>query len=314
MCLYRRRTTYAAPVVADVLFTVVAPVFALILVGAALARRFAIDVAPVTQIAIYGAVPALVFQTLASMTLASDAIGRLLAGYGLTLLAFGLLGALLGRALPASTRRTFIGTLLFGNAANMMLPISLFAFGEAGLERALVLYVATALSMFALGPVLVGEAVGVRRSVRTIVTFPVLWAALAGVTASAFGSALPLGLERAVGLLADAAVPLVLLSLGIQMSRARVARPTGLNVAAVGLKLVLMPAVALALGTLVGLRGLDLAVLALLGGMPTAINLAMLAVAFRGDADQVGRTVVLGTLASLVTLPILLALLAPLVR
>jgi predicted permease len=48
--------------------------------------------------------------------------------------------------------------------------------------------------------------------------------------------------------------------------------------------------------------------------MPTAINLAMLAVAFRGDADQVGRTVVLGTLASLATLPVLLTLLAPLTR
>jgi predicted permease len=125
---------------------------------------------------------------------------------------------------------------------------------------------------------------------------------------------MPLGLERAVALLADAAVPLVLLSLGIQMSRARVTRPNGLNLAAVGLKLVVMPAVALAVGALIGLRGLDLAILTLLGGMPTAINLAMLAVAFRGDADQVGRTVVLGTLASLATLPILLALLGPVAR
>lgn len=300
--------------IADVLLTVVVPVFALVAVGAVLARRFAIDVAPVTQVAIYGAVPALVFQTLASMTLAPDAIGRLLGGYALTLLALGALGAILGRSFPATTQRAFVGTLLFGNAANMMLPISLFAFGEAGLERALVLYVATALSMFALGPVLVGEAVGVRRSLRTIATFPVLWAAIAGVAASAADLTLPLGAERAVGLLADAAVPLVLLTLGIQVSRAQAVRPRGLNVLAVALKLVLAPALALAAGSLVGLRGLDLAVLALLGGMPTAINLAMLAVTFRGDVDQVARTVVLGTLASLVTLPILLTLLAPLVR
>ena len=316
MVPFRRRLpeAYAAAVIADVLLTVVVPVFALVAVGALLARRFAIDVAPVTQLAIYGAVPALVFQTLASMTLATGAIGRLLAGYALTLLALALLGALVGRSFPAATRRAFVGTLLFGNAANMMLPISLFAFGEAGLERALVLYVATALSMFALGPVLVGEAVGMRRSLRTIATFPVLWAAIAGVAASAVGLALPLGVERAVGLLADAAVPLVLLTLGIQVSRAQAVRPRGLNVMAVALKLALAPGLALAAGSLVGLRGLDLAVLALLGGMPTAINLAMLAVTFKGDVDQVARTVVLGTLASLLTLPILLTLLAPLAR
>jgi len=310
----RPLSAYAAPVIADVLLSVVVPVFSLIAVGAVLARRFAIDVGPVTQLAIYAAVPALVFQTLASMTLAPDAIGRLLGAYAATLVAMAALGFVIGRRWPAAARRAFVGSLLFGNAANMMLPISLFAFGEAGLERALVLYVATALSMFALGPVLVGEAVGARRALRTIATFPVLWAAVAGVAASGLGATMPLGLERAVGLLADAAVPLVLLSLGIQMSRARVVRPNGLNVASVGLKLVAMPAVALALGALVGLQGLDLAVLTLLAGMPTAINLAMLAVAFRGDADQVGRTVVLGTLVSLVTLPVLLTVLAPLAR
>ena len=298
--------------IADVLLSVVVPVFSLIAVGAVLARQFSIDVGPVTQLAIYAAVPALVFQTLAAMTLAPDAIGRLLAAYAATMVAMAGLGFVIGRTWPAAARRAFVGTVLFGNAANMMLPISLFAFGEAGLERALLLYVATALSMFALGPVLVGEAVGARQAARTIATFPVLWAAVAGIAASALGSTMPLGLERAVALLADAAVPLVLLSLGIQMGRARVARPTGLNATAVGLKLVVMPAVALALGALIGLRGLDLAILTLLGGMPTAINLAMLAVAFRGDADQVGRTVVLGTLASLVTLPVLLTLLAPL--
>lgn len=294
--------------------SVVVPVFGVIAVGAVLARRFAIDVAPVTQLAIYATVPALVFQTMAGLALAPDAIGRLLVGYAATLLVMATLGMAIGRGWPTARRRAFVGTLLFGNAANMMLPISLFAFGEPGLERALVLYVATALSMFALGPALVGEAVGLRRAVRTVATFPVLWAALAGVAAGSFGAALPVGLERAVGLLADAAVPLVLLSLGIQVSRARVARPTGTSVAAVAMKLVLMPAVALSVGAIVGLRGLDLAILTLLAGMPTAINLAMLAVAFRGDADHVGRSVILGTLASLATLPILLTLVAPLAR
>jgi predicted permease len=163
MCSDRPRTAYATPVIADVLLAVVVPVFSLIAVGALLARRFSIDVGPVTQLAIYAAVPALVFQTLASMTLAPDAIGRLLGAYAATMLAMAALGLVAGRTWPAAPRRAFVGTLLFGNAANMMLPISLFAFGEAGLERALVLYVATALSMFALGPVLVGEAVGMRR-------------------------------------------------------------------------------------------------------------------------------------------------------
>ena len=295
--------------VVDVLLSVVVPVFAVILVGALLARRFGLEVGPITRLAIYGAVPALVFQTLSTMSLAPEAIARLLAGYALLLVAMAALAWSIGRGWRLAARRAFVGTILFGNAANMLLPISLFAFGEAGLERALVLYVATALLMFSLGPPLVGRAGGMRHALRTVATFPVLWAALAGLAASAAGAALPLGFDRAVGLLADAAVPLVLLSLGIQVGRARAVLPRGVNYLAVALKLVVAPAVGYGAGMLVGLRGLDLAVLTLLAAMPTAINLAMLAVEFGGDADEVGRTVLLGTLAALVTLPVVLSLL-----
>ena len=298
--------------IVDVLLSVVVPVFAVILVGALLARRFGLEVGPITRLAIYGAVPALVFRTLSTMSLAPDAIARLLAGYGLLLVAMAALAWSLGRGWPLAARRAFVATSLFGNAANMLLPISLFAFGEAGLERALLLYVATALLMFSLGPALVGRPTGVRQALRTVATFPVLWGALAGLAANVTEAAMPLGVDRAVGLLADAAVPLVLLSLGIQVGRARAALPRGVNYLAVVLKLVVAPAVGYGAGLVVGLRGLDLAVLTLLAAMPTAINLAMLAVEFRGDADQVGRTVLLGTLAALVTLPVVLTLVASL--
>jgi malate permease and related proteins len=302
------------PVILDVLLSVVVPVFAVIAVGAFLARRLRLEVAPITRLAIYAAVPALVFRTLSTMTLDTDAIVLLLAGYGLQFAALATAAWAIGLRWAPPARRALVASTLFPNAANMMLPISLFAFGEAGLERALVLYVATALLMFSLGPLLVGRATGASRALRTVVTFPVLWGAIAGVVAARAGIALPLGLDRAVGLLADAAVPLVLLSLGVQVGRMRAVRPQGANLVAVALKLVIAPVVAFIAGSLVGLQDLDLAVLTLLAAMPTAINLAMLAAEFGGDADQAGRSVVWGTLASLVTLPVVLALLAPLHR
>lgn len=299
--------------IAQTLLGVVVPVFTVIAVGALLARRFNLDLPSVTRLGLYAAVPALVFRTLSSLSLPGDAMARLLSAYALLLLVLTLVAWGAGRAVPGASRRALVGITLFGNAANMMLPVSLFAFGEQGLERALVLYVATALAMFALGPSLVGRAVTLRAALHTVVRFPVFWAALAGVAAMGAGITLPIGAERAVGLLADAAVPLVLLSLGIQMSRLRAVRPRGIDAAAVALKLVVAPGLGFVVGRAVGLEGLDLAVLTLLAGMPTAINLAMLAVEFRGDADLVGRAVVLGTAASLLTLPLVLTLVAPLV-
>jgi malate permease and related proteins len=296
----------------DVLLAVVAPVFAVIAVGALLARRFLLEVGPVTRLAIHGAVPALVFQTLSTTSLDAGAITRLLAAYAVVLLALAAASWAAAHAWPPPDRRAFVGSTLFGNAANMMLPIAAFAFGEAGLERALVLYVMTALLMFSAGPLLLGRATRAPEALRTVVGFPVLWAALLGLLAGGLGLVLPLGLDRAIALLADAAVPLVLLSLGIQLSRARAMRPTGLNAAAVALKLVAAPFIAYGVGTLLGLRGIDLASLVLVAAMPTAINVGLLAAEYGGDAAQVGRTVLLGTAASLVTLPIVLTLLGPL--
>ncbi|NES00827.1 MAG: AEC family transporter, partial [Symploca sp. SIO1B1] len=53
------------------------------------------------------------------------------------------------------------------------------------------------------------------------------------------------------------------------------------------------------------LEGLDLQVLVLQAAMPTAVNTIVL-VTFGGDAPRVARTVVVSTLMSFVTLPLVL--------
>ena len=290
------------------LLEVVLPVFAVVAVGAWVGRRFDLQVGPINRLAIYAAVPALAFRTMAGIEMAWGPALHLVAGYLAFLLAMAALAGLIGRRWLPSRRRTLIGTSVFGNAANLNLPVALFAFGQAGLDRALVLYVVTALSLFGLGPLLLGRATGLRAAARTALGFPVLWASILGLVVNANAVALPVGAARAVDLLADAAVPVVLLSLGVHMARSVHWRPSGLAWTAVGIKLLLGPLVAAGVGAAVGLGGLDLAVLIVLGAMPTAINAAMLAVEFGGEAELVGEAVVTGTAMALLTLPVVLAL------
>ncbi len=289
------------------LVDVVLPVFAVVAVGGLIGRRFGLSVAPINRVALYGAVPALAFRTLADIEMAWQPALQLVAAYLAFLVVMGATAALLAPGWPGTARRALVGASIFGNAANLNLPVALFAFGEAGLERALVLYVVTALAVFGVGPVLLGRAASAAAGVRTALGFPVLWASLAGLAVNAAGLDLPIGATRAVDLLADAAVPVVLLSLGVHMAASRRWRPGARAWAGVGIKLGLGPIVAAAVGLAVGLRGLDLAVLTTLGAMPTAINAAMLAVEFGGEADLVSEAVVTGTALSLLTLPIVLA-------
>jgi malate permease and related proteins len=296
------------PPLLTLLVNVVLPVFAVVAVGGIVGRRFRLEVAPINRLALYGAVPALVFRTLAEVEMAWRPVLHLVGGYAAFMFAMAAVAAAVARCWPAPARRALVGTSVFGNAANLNLPVALFAFGDAGLERALVLYVVTSLAMFSIGPALMGRGGGTAAAVRAALGFPVLWASLAGLAVHALDLGLPVGAERAVGLLADAAVPVVLLSLGVHMARSLRWRPTGRAAAAVLIKLGLGPLVAAGVGMAVGLHGLDLAVLVVLGAMPTAINAVMLAVEFGGDADQVGDAVVAGTALSLLSLPIVLAL------
>jgi predicted permease len=291
----------------SLLLEVVLPVFLLVGVGAAAGRLLRLEAASINRLSLYVVVPTLVFRSMAGLSLADLPAARLVGAFALFLVSIATLAWFAGARLPTPSRRALTGTSMLGNAANMNLPVTLFALGPAGLDRALILYVVTAVTMYAVGPVLFGGSPSVGRVVRTVASFPVLWAALIGLALSRTGTALPLPLERAVDLLADAAIPLMLLILGIQLVRAGRWRPSGRVWTAVALKLALAPLLAAGIGTALGLGGVDLAALTLLAAMPTAVNTVMLSLEFGGDARQVGDTVALGTLASLATLPWVLA-------
>jgi malate permease and related proteins len=298
--------------VLDVLLQVVVPAFLVIAAGFGLGRTFRLDLTTLNRLALYAAVPSLVFTSLAATDVAFEDAGRLLAGNALFLLTMAALASLVAWRFPRPVRRGLVATSLFGNAANIMLPVTLFAFGDEGLQRALILYVFTAVMLFTLGPLVVGGGAETsrRRFLVAILRLPVLWAALLGVAFNLSGVALPVGLGRGLELLGAAAIPVVLLSLGVQIERTGVRAPSLVNVVGTALKLVIGPLVGFATGSLVGARGLDLAVLTLLGAMPPAINVFLIALEFGADAEEVARTVILSTFMAVATLTIVLSVLA----
>lgn len=291
------------------LVDVVSPVFMVVAAGALIGLRFPIEVQHLNRVVIYAALPCLTFRTMSNLDMEPASALRLIAAYLLLLLLMAGVTLLIGRGLAGPQRRALVATSVFGNSANMMLPVALFAFGEAGLDRALVLYLVTSLTMFSIGPSLLGAGVGFRQAAKTVLGFPVLWAALLGLLANGLDLSTPLALTRAVDLLAEVAIPMVLMILGIQMARAGRPKVHGRILTAVSLKLLLSPLLGAAIGLLLGLSGLDLAVFVVLAAMPTAVNTVLLAVEFGGDTVQVGATVVLATACSLLTLPLVLWLL-----
>ena len=122
------------------------------------------------------------------------------------------------------------------------------------------------------------------------------------------GIAVPLAVMRPMGLLSEAALPMMILVLGMQLERASLPdRPVLVAAAAVGLSLVVAPLVALALASLLGLSGPGRQAGVVLASMPVAVVTTILALEFELSPAFVTSAVFVSTFLSPLTLTPLIA-------
>ena len=285
-------------------FNAVIPSFVLIAFGALADRLLPeLNLETLSRLSVYLLIPALIFSALTSTDLSLRAAAHLSLAYFVYLLALSGLALVGSLGMKGAQRSAVVVASLFGNTGNMGLPITLFAYGQAGLERAVVLLVLSLLLMFTLGPLVLspGDA-RMRTRLLEALKLPPLWAAVAGLVVNGSGLELPLSLARSTELLAQAAIPTLLLSLGIQMRRGWTWKVGGVALRTVVLRLGLGPFVAYGVASLLNVTALDLKVLVLSAAMPTAVTMFVVAVEVGGDYGGFARSVVLTTLGSVLAI------------
>lgn len=282
------------------------PNFVLILVGLALARRFAYGREfweGVEKLVYYVLFPALLFRSLATARIDFAQAGVLVgiawaftaAGFGLALLARPLFG--LERALHATGSQcgyrfnTYIGLAVAGSL-----------FGAPGVAlAALVLGVMIPLANF--GAVAVLAAHSERGLLGELARHPLVLSTLAGFAWNAAGWGLPGFADQTLGLLGQTALPAGLLSVGAAMRIEPGQGPVRAHAWWLAVKLGAVPAVAWALTWALGINGMEAQVLVLCAALPTATNAYILAVRMTGDGRAVATQVTVGTVLSMATLP-----------
>ena len=291
------------------LLNVVLPAVVVAALGALLARTMAIDRAALSRLILYALTPALVLDTLLHTGVRLADASQLVAGYLAGVAVMGALAYVSARRFTPTTRRSVVAAVVIGNNGNFGLPIALFAFGQVGFQYGLIIFLTSVLMTFTLGPALYGGGGGLAASLRAVARLPIVWCALFAAMMRAAHWALPLGLDRGVHLLSQATLPMLLLTLGLQMGAGGWPRLTRPVVTATALRLLAGPAVTLGIALLIGLHGAQLHALVLAAAMPTAVNAFVLAGEFEADVTSVANTVALTTLGSLFTLAPVLALL-----
>jgi predicted permease len=200
------------------------------------------------------------------------------------------------------SQRSFLPALTLGNTGNLGLPLCLFAFGEEGLGLAVAIYVTNSLLQFTFVPLL-NSRVSV---VRTLLTTPMLYGAVAGLAVVLTGVTVPAWFANTLSSIGDLLIPLMLMALGNTVGGLKahnMQRAFGLGAA----RLIISFVVAVAVSFALGLSGVAQGVLVLQGAMPAAVFSYLFAARYERDADDIAGIVLVSTLLGAVTLPLLVS-------
>jgi predicted permease len=298
------------PLLASIFLQDVLPIFIVAGVGFALARVLGADVRSLSRITFNALSPCLVFHLLMASGMGAGDIARMTAVASVAVLGIGVVAraAVAPFRLDRPALAAFLLVVMFSNAGNYGLPVVLFAFGREALAHASVYFVVNAVLTFTVGVFLASAGRrSLGRALSGVLRVPAVYAVAAAGVVMATGAAVPVPLMRPIELLSGAAVPAMLLVLGMQLERGSWPERPGLVALAVALCLLVTPLIAVAAADVFRLSGAARQAAVLQSAMPSAVLTTILALEFDVAPSFVTACVVLSTLVSPFTVTILIA-------
>ena len=286
------------------------PIFVIAAIGFALARWLKASATTLTHVVFYALLPCFSFRMLMTSARIGRDLGLMVVLAVLVVVVMAIFGLAVTRLLRLSRTESsaFLLVVMFSNGGNYGLPVVSFAFGPEALAYGTVFFLTGSVLTNTVGAFLAAAG---RRSVRSALTsilrIPALYGIAAAVLTLSAGIDPPDALLRPITMLSEAALPLMILVLGMQLERASVPRRPGLVFAAVGLSLVAAPIAALALTSWLGVDGPARQAVVVLSSMPVAVATTILALEFDTAPDFVTSAVFLSTVLSPLTLAPLIA-------
>ena len=295
----------------SILTNTILPTLLIAGVGFLLAHRLHPDRRSITQVIMNAFIPCLVFQNLAQSNIPLADFGRM-ALFALVAVAISagivlLISAVLRLNHVITT--TFLLMVMFSNVGNMGLPVITLAFGQEALTYGTVYFVVNNLLLYTVGTLIASSGrASPARAVGRVLRMPVIYAVLAAGIFQIFHLQLPQPVGTAVEMLARAAIPAMLLMLGMQLHSAgfKITRLVGLGTFA---RLVVVPGVVFLVNGFVGLSGAALQAGMVEAAMPSGVMASVFAAEYDIEPEFAANMVLLTTLFSPLTLTILITLL-----
>lgn len=295
-----------------ILYNNIVPVFIAIGLGYALERRLKIEIKSVSRTIFYALTPCLVFSSLVKSTISGGefwgiASFEILITLFVALVAWGVARALrFDRAMESA----FLLATLFVNSGNYGLSVNQLAFGDEALARAVIYFVVSSLLVNTTGVYLASR--GQARAgdaLSNVFKVPIVYAVFLAVFVKLINLTVTGSpVFKAVDMVGQGAVPLMLLLLGMQLAKTPLTQGMKTAGLAAFIRLAVASIIAWPLANWLGLAGPTLQACVVEASMPTAVTTTVLAIEFDVKPEFVTSVVFLSTLASPITLTPLIAL------
>lgn len=277
--------------------------------GYALGKALHVDARSLGRVVFYVFSPVLIFNLLLQNKLKIDEAIGVIALTICVVAAMGLVTYLLGTffKLERPVLTAILITTMFANTGNYGLPLVSFAFGEQALSYAGIYFVTTTLLFYTLGVLIASLGhMSPKDAVLGLFKIPTLYAVLLAVLINGLGVQLPGPVARAVDLAAGGTIPLMLVLLGVELSRVQLDGSLRAMQLSVSLRLLVAPLIALLLAGLFGIDGPARQGSVTEAAMPSMVSATVLATEYQLDSRLVTAVIFISTLLSPLTLTPLL--------
>ncbi len=282
------------------IFGIIFPVVAIVLVGYFYATKFQPNMETANTINMNIFLPALMFSVLSKESFEIQNYQLLAISGVIVILGSGILAWIVAKALSINIK-TFVPPMMFNNTGNIGLPLAVLAFGEIALGAAVVLFAIEMLLHFTFGAYILSK----NTNFMSIFGSPILIATLAGLSVNIIDFELWLPITQMIDLLGQAAIPLLLFTLGTRL--------IGINFGDWKLGVLgsfLCPLSGLVVILIVvqffELEHLHYQQLIIFSVLPPAVLNHMMAEKYQQQPETVASIVMIGNIGSLIVLPMAL--------
>jgi predicted permease len=281
------------------------PILLIAASGYVLGKFLTVDPRTIGRIAFYIFSPLLIFDLMVNSQLDLKQAGSTIAYTAAVIVVMGILAFVLGKLFKLERPQLLavILTVAFGNTGNYGLPLIKFAFGDEALAIASIFFVTTTILFNVIGVVIASLGhTDLKSAILGVFRLPIVYAALLALLVNAIGFQMPLSLERTIEIAASGSVPLMIVLLGLELTRIQWShsfRALGVGVLT---KLILGPVVGILLADAFGMQGYTRQANVLDAAMPAAVATTVLATEYQLEPSLVTAIVFIGTILSPLTL------------